>query len=117
MLTPTGRGVPSHFTAVRGEIRMARTPPLPQTPAASDGRGPARERIDSAPVDSDAPTTRLPPVHPPPPADSASDGTGDRPTLTQAAQTQAAPAIPERPTLAPGVQLRGQMQESAFKDP
>ena len=96
---------------------MARTPTRPQTPAASDGRGPAPERTDRPPVDSDAPTTRLPRVPPRPPADSASDGTGDRPTLTQATQTQAAPAIPERPTLAPGVQLRGQMQESAFEDP
>src|SRR4051812_27071551 len=40
-----------------------------------------------------------------------------QPSLSQIAQSQAASAIPERPALAPGVNLAGQMQESAFEDP
>ena len=96
---------------------MARTPPRPQTPAASVGPEPAREQTERAPVDSEAPTTRLPRVHPRAPADGASDGAGAGPTLTQVASSQSAAGIPEHPALAPGVRLAGQMQESAFVDP
>lgn len=97
---------------------MAETPTRPHTPAANDGRVPARDLSDRTSVDPDAPTTRLPQVRPRPSADGASEGAGDRPTLGQVATSQnAAAVIPERPALAPGVRLAGQMQESAFIDP
>jgi len=52
-----------------------------------------------------------------PPASGTPAASGDQPTLSQVAQSQTAATIPERPRLAPGVKLAGQMQESAFKDP
>jgi putative peptide zinc metalloprotease protein len=98
----TDDDVTERLAPVRAPSRRASVPSAPATPAPASRNEPGETTGDggtaSRQVDGQAP-----------PSTDAAPGTG--PTRPQKV------AVPERPKLAPGVRLAGQMQESAFKSP